>query len=410
MPQSARFQQNTVISTDPPYYDNIGYADLSDFFFTWMKPILKVVYPDIFGVMATPKIEELVATPYRHGSKAAAEVFFLNGMRKAIKNMADNTSDAVPATIYYAFKQSEIEKEGISSTGWATFLQAVIEAGYAVVGTWPVRTEQTHRIIALGQNALANSVVLVCRKRDDTLGKTTRAEFVRQLKIELPKAIAELKAANIAPTDMPQSSIGPGMAIFSRYHAVLEADDSPMAVKTALRLINRELGEEQGEYEPETSFAITWFQQNGFNVGDFGDANSIANAKGVSVEMLVYAGIAQSSGGKFSLLTRSGLKDGWDPTEDNRITIWECCQHLIHRMENHGEYEAAKLMRRIGTEKAEAAKELAYQLYDIADNKLKDASEATAYNGLIAAWSALTAQASRLSGPDLRDNSQGKLL
>ncbi|MDA8675489.1 DUF1156 domain-containing protein [Alphaproteobacteria bacterium] len=408
--QTISYKSNTIISTDPPYYDNIGYADLSDFFFTWMKPALKEVYPDLFGVMATPKAEELVATPYRHGGRDEAEAFFLTGMGKAIKNMADNTSEAAPATIYYAFKQSEIEQEGISSTGWATFLQAVIDAGYAVVGTWPMRTEMANRMIASGTNALANSVVLVCRKREAALGTITRAEFIRQLKTELPKAIAELKAANIAPTDIPQSSIGPGIGIFSRYQAVLEADDNPMSVKTALQLINRELGEEEGDYDAETSFALTWFEQNGFNVGDFGTANNIANAKSISVETLAHAGIAQSSGGKFSLLNRASLEEDWDPDKDNRVTIWECCQYLIRRMENKGEYEAAKLMKRIGPDRADAAKELAYALYDIAANKRKDATEATAYNGLIAAWSELSAQAANITDADLKGDGQGQLL
>ena len=408
--QSVPYPPNTVISSDPPYYDNIGYADLSDFFFTWMKPALKSVYPDLFSVIATPKSEELVATPYRHGGKDEAEEFFLNGMGKAIKNMADNTSNTAPATIYYAFKHSEIEQEGISSTGWATFLQAVIEAGYAVVGTWPMRTELANRMVASGTNALANSVVLVCRKREAALGTITRAEFIRQLKTELPKAIADLKAANIAPADIPQSSIGPGIGIFSRYQAVLENDDSPMSVKSALQLINRELGDEEGDYDTETSFAITWFEQKGFDVGDFGTANNIANAKGIAVEALTHAGVAQSSGGKFNLLNRESLEEGWDPANDKTVTIWECCQYLIRRMENKGEYEAAKLMKRMGMERADAAKELAYALYDIAANKRKDATEATAYNGLIAVWSELTAQAANITESDLRGDAQGQLL
>ena len=402
------YPSDTIVSTDPPYYDNIGYADLSDFFFTWMKPSLTPVYPDLFSVMATPKSEELVATPYRHGSRDAAEKFFLDGMSKAIKNMADNTSEAAPATIYYAFKQSEIEQEGISSTGWATFLQAVIEAGYTVVGTWPMRTEMTNRMIALGTNALANSVVLVCRKRKTALGTITRAEFIRQLKTELPKAIAELKAVNIAPTDIPQSSIGPGIGIFSRYQKVLEADDKPMSVKTALQLINRELGEEEGDYDPETSFALTWFEQNGFNVGDFGEANNLATAKGIAANALDHAGIAQSSGGKFNLLSRDDLQEDWSPSKDSRI--WECLQHLIKRMEDKGEKEAAKLMHAIGSNNAEAAKELAYAVYEISANKRSDASEATAYNGLIAVWSELSTQAANLTEDDILGDGQGQLI
>lgn len=235
-----------VISTDPPYYDNIGYADISDFFYIWMRRSLQDVFPAEFGSIVTPKATELVATPYRHGGKDQAESFFLDGMTRAIKNMARRQSSDVPATIYYAFKQSEISAEGISSTGWATFLDAVMRSGFAIVGTWPLRTERSTRMIASGTNALANSVVLVCRKKEDTADVITRAEFIRALKRELPSAIGELQVANIAPADMPQSAIGPGMGVFSRYRAVLESDDSPMSVKAALQLINRELDDYLG--------------------------------------------------------------------------------------------------------------------------------------------------------------------
>ena len=236
-----------------------------------MKPALQTVYPELFGLLATPKSEELIAAPYRHGGKEAAEEFFVDGMRRAITNMAQQSSAAYPASIYYAFKQSEIAKDGVSSTGWVTFLQAVLDAGYAVVGTWPIRTEMRTRMGAMDSNALANSVVLVCRKRDENAEVISRAEFIRALKRELPPAIAELQAANIAPADMPQSAIGPGMGVFSRCKAVLEADDSPMTVKTALQLINRELDEYlggvQGEFDPETRFAVTWFEQHGTEAG-----------------------------------------------------------------------------------------------------------------------------------------------
>jgi putative DNA methylase len=408
--QTVKYEPNTIISTDPPYYDNIAYADLSDFFFLWMKPSLKSIYPNLFTTLSTPKSEELVALSYRHGNKNNADKFFLEGMTRAIKNMAENTSKVAPTTIYYAFKQSEIEKEGISSTGWATFLEAVIQAGYSIVGTWPMRTEMLNRMIATGTNALANSIVLVCRNRKEALGSITRAEFIRQLKIELPNALTNLKATNIAPADIPQSSIGPGIGIFSRYKAILENDDSHMSVKTALQLINRELGDEEGEYDSETSFAITWFEQNGFNVGDFGSAHNIANAKGISVNTLVHSGVAQSSGGKFSLLNRESLEDGWNPTTDKNLTIWECCQYLIKTMEDKGEFETAKLVKQMGSNRADSAKELAYTLYDVAANKRKDANEATAYNGLIAVWSELTAQAANITDEDLRGDAQMRMI
>ncbi|NRP75164.1 hypothetical protein ILFOPFJJ_06087 [Ensifer psoraleae] len=409
--QTVDYPNNTVISTDPPYYDNIGYADLSDFFFTWMKPALRPVFPEIFGVLATPKAEELVATPYRHGGREAAEAFFLEGMSRAIINMATQSSNLFPATIYYAFKQSEVAQEGISSTGWATFLQAVVEAGYAVVGTWPMRTEMANRMIASGTNALANSVVLVCRQKEATAEAITRAEFIRALKRELPPAIAELQAANIAPADMPQSAIGPGMGVFSRYKSVLESDDNPMAVKAALQLINRELDEYlggiQGEFDADTRFTITWFEQNGLKAGDYGTANSIATARGISVESVKHAGIVESAAGKVRVLKRDELDPGWDPEADTHLTIWECLQHLVRLHEKDGiSHSTALVLKKIG-DKAEAVKDLAYCLYDICANKRQDAKEATAYNALIADWTELTREAATIH--DIRGDGQTRM-
>ncbi len=388
-----------ILSTDPPYYDNIGYADLSDFFYVWMKPLLQPVYPDLFGVLATPKSEELIASRYRHGSKEAAETFFLNGMRNVIVNMAPQTSNEYPATIYYAFKQSEIEREGISSAGWATFIQAVIEAGFSITGTWPIRTELARRMIASGANALANSVVLVCRKREAGAETISRAEFIGALKRELPPAIEELQKANIAPADMPQAAIGPGMGVFSRCKAVLEADDRRMTVKTALQLINRELDEYlgglQGEFDSETRFAVTWFEQNGLAAGDYGTANSLATARGISVDSVKHAGIVESAAGKVRILKRDEIDAGWEPEQDARLTVWECCWHLIRALEHDGEQAAAALLKRIGGGRAEAAKDLAYCLYDIC-NKRRDAGAAASYNGLIAAWPELTRLAAQI--------------
>ncbi|WP_149139640.1 DUF1156 domain-containing protein [Gemmobacter caeruleus] len=394
--QTVKYPSGTVISTDPPYYDNIGYADLSDFFFCWLKPALREIYPELFAVLATPKGEELVATAHRHGGRVAAEVFFLEGMSRAIAGMATQSSDDYPATIYYAFKQSEIDQEGISSTGWATFLQAVVEAGYAVVGTWPMRTEMANRMIASGTNALANSVVLVCRKKEASAEVITRAEFIRALKRELPPAIGELQAANIAPADMPQSAIGPGMGVFSRYKAVLESDDSPMTVKAALQLINRELDEYlggiQGEFDADTRFAITWFEQNGLKAGDYGTANNIATARGISVESVKHAGIVESAAGKVRILKRDEMDAEWEPDADGHLTVWECCQHLVRLHEKYGiGYEAAVMLKKFGP-KADDVRDLAYVLYNICE-KRGDAKEATAYNALIADWTDLTREA-----------------
>ncbi len=409
--QSVLLPKRSVISTDPPYYDNIEYADLSDFFYVWLKRNLKIVSPENFGFLSTPKSEELVATRYRHGGQEAAESFFLEGMRKAIANMASQISDDFPATIYYAFKQSEIEQEGISSTGWATFLQAVVEAGFAVVGTWPMRTEMSNRMVAAGTNALANSVVLVCRKKESKAETITRAEFIRVLKRELPPAITELQAANIAPADMPQSAIGPGMGVFSRYKAVLESDDSPMKVKAALQLINYELDEYLGgivgEFDADTRFTITWFEQNGMKVGEYGTANSIAQARGISVESAKHAGIVESSAGKVRILKRDELEDDWEPENDSHLTIWECLQHLVRHHEKNGIcYDTARLLKMIGA-KADAVKDLAYCLYDISANKRQDAKEATAYNALIADWGELTREAATIH--DTRGDGQTRL-
>lgn len=399
--QTVKIPSGSVLNTDPPYYDNIAYADLSDFFYCWMRPALKEIFPSLFGVLATPKAEELVATTYMHSSKDAAEQFFLSGMQSALKNAQEQTTQDFPAAIYYAFKQSEVTSEGISSTGWATFIQAVIDAGFAILGTWPLRTEMRTRQIAMGNNALANSVVLVCRKKEATADTITRAEFIRALKRELPPAIAELQAANIAPADMPQSAIGPGMGVFSRYTAVLEADDSAMTVKTALQLINGELDEYlggiQGEFDADTRFAITWFEQNGMGKGDFGVADSLARARGIAVDSVKHAGIVESAAGKVRLLKRNELDPDWAPEEDGHLTVWECLQHLVRLHEKEGlSHDTAALLKRFGPQ-AEAVKDLAYCLYDIAANKRREASEATVYNALIADWSELSQMAATVS-------------
>lgn len=387
----------SCLSTDPPYYDNIGYADLSDYFYVWLKQSVGDIYPEVFSTIAVPKSDELVAMPHRHKNRRAAEDYFLNGMSEAFSNIVPQIDSNLPATIYYAFKQSEVSAEGLTSSGWATFLEAVISSGLSVVGTWPVRTERAGRTISVGTNALATSVVLVCRKKETTAEVITRAEFIRALKRELPPAIAELQAANIAPADMPQSAIGPGMGVFSRYKAVLESDDSPMAIKTALQLINRELDEYlggiQGEFDPDTRFAITWFEQNGNGKGDYGVADSLARARGISVDSVKHAGIVESAAGKVRILARDELDEDWDPEEDRHLTVWECLQHLVRLHEKGGiSHDTAVLLKKLSAQ-AEAIKDLAYCLYDICANKRKDAKEATAYNGLIADWTELTRQA-----------------
>ena len=407
----AALPPNAVLSTDPPYYDNIGYADLSDYFYVWLKKSLGDIYPDIFSTITVPKDDELVAVPHRHENRKAAEGYFLDGMTDAFRNFSDQLDNVYPSAIYYAFKQNEVTSDGIASAGWATFLTAVISSGLSVLGTWPVRTERTGRTISVGTNALATSVVLVCRKKETTAETITRAEFLRILKRELPPAIAELQAASIAPADMPQSAIGPGMGVFSRYKSVLEADDSPMAVKTALQLINHELddfiGGIVGEFDADTRFAITWFEQNGMSAGEYGTANNIATARGVSVDSVKHAGIVESSAGKVRILRRDELEADWDPQTDTHLTIWECLQYLIRQHEREGiAYGTAVLLKKIG-DKADAVKDLAYCLYDISANKRQDAREATAYNALIADWTELTREAATIH--DTRGDGQARM-
>jgi putative DNA methylase len=306
----------------------------------------------------------------------------------AISEMARASTDEIPVPIYYAYKQAEIEKEGILSTGWATFLEAVSKAGFQVDGTWPLRTQNAGRLVARGTNALASAIILSCRKRATDAPSVTRGEFLRTLRAELPKALHTLQESAIAPVDMAQASIGPGMAVFSRYKEVLEADDSPMSVREALRIINAELdaylAEQEGDYDSWTRFAVTWFHQHGFDTGPFGDANTIANARDVSVEGVKQAGIIESSAGKVRLLKREELPAGYAPFMDNRQTVWEGCQHLIKRLESQGEEGAARLAKQLGYQ-ADMARDLAYRLYQICERN-RWAEEARAYNGLIESW------------------------
>ena len=378
-----------VVSTDPPYYDNIGYADLSDFFYVWLRRSLRGVFPDLFATLAVPKSEELVATPYRHGSKAKAEEFFLTGMTGAMHRLAEQTHPAFPVTIYYAFKQSESESEaGTASTGWETFLDAVIRAGFSTSGTWPMRTELGNRMVGRDANALASSIILVCRPRAADAPTATRREFVAALQRELPEALRHLQAGNIAPVDLAQAAIGPGMAVFTRYAQVLDAQGKALTVREALALINETLdealAEQEGDFDPDSRWALTWFEQMGFEEGDFGEAEKLSKAKNTSVSGLAEAGILQSSRGKVRLLRPEELPAEWDPSTDPRLTHWETVHHLIRVLGSGGEAAAAALVAQLGT-KAETARELAYRLYTLCERK-KRATEALAYNGLVQSW------------------------
>lgn len=384
---------DSVISTDPPYFDNIGYADLSDFFYVWLRRSLKSIFPDLFTTLAVPKAEELVATPGRHGGKKQAENFFLNGMTQAMHRLAAQGHPGFPITIYYAFKQTESEGgAGVASTGWETFLYAVINAGLVLSGTWPMRTERDVRSRGIGSNALASSIILVCRPRSADAPAATLREFVTVLKSELPKALAHLQAGNIAPVDLAQAAIGPGMAVYTRYAKVLDADGKPVPVRAALALINQvldeALAEQEGDFDADTRWALTWFDQMGFNDGDYGVAEQLSKSKNTAVNGLVEAGIILSKAGKVRLLKPAELPADWNPVTDARLTVWEMVHQLIRVLETSGESAAADLVAKLGTE-AEIARELCYRLYTLCERK-KRANEAMSYNGLVQSWPEIT--------------------
>ncbi|MBN1382688.1 MAG: DUF1156 domain-containing protein [Deltaproteobacteria bacterium] len=387
--QQQHISFDKIISTDPPYYDNIAYADLSDFFYVWLRRSLACVFPELFNTLAAPKTEELIAAPNRHSSKEKAEKFFLNGMTQVMYCLAEQTHSDFPVSIYYAFKQSENDGlKGTVSTGWETFLDAVILAGFTIVGTWPMRTELTGNL-KKNMSALASSIVLVCRKRDANATTTTRREFATALKSELPSALAHLQRGNIAPVDLAQASIGPGMAIFTRYAKVLDAEGKPLTVRDALSLINQTLdevlAEQEGDFDADTRWALAWFEQSGFTEGEFGVAETLSKAKNTSVAGMVAAGILASSRGKVRLLRPHELPADWDPIADKRLTVWEMVHHLIRVLESEGENTAAELAAKIGAAKAEVARELAYRLYNLCERK-KWAAEALSYNSLVRSW------------------------
>lgn len=404
--QTQTVSANKVISTDPPYYDNIGYADLSDFFYVWLRRSLRPIFPKLYATLAVPKAEELIATPYRHGSKEKAEAFFLEGMTAAMHNLAQQAHPAFPVTIYYAFKQSDTkEGDGTHSTGWETFLEAVLRAGFTLTGTWPMRTELGNRMIGSGTNALASSIVLVCRPRDAAADTISRREFQRQLREHLPEALETMIGGTsgqspIAPVDLAQAAIGPGMAIYSQYAQVLNQDGTPMRVHDALVLINREITEyltpDAGSFDADTLFANSWFEQYGWAEGPFGEADVLARGKGTSVAGVAEAGVVQSGAGKVRLLRWADYPTGWNPATDHRAPVWEATHHLIRALNTQGEAAAGALLAAM-PDKAEPVRQLAYHLYTLCERK-KWAEDARAYNELITAWHAVL-EASREEGP-----------
>lgn len=395
-------QENIIISTDPPYYDNIGYADLSDFFYIWLRQALKKTYPDLFRTMLVPKAEELVATPYRFGgNKREAKEFFEKGMKKAFAQMQKSARDDVPVTIYYAFKQKEADdkEEGKeASTGWETMLAALIESGFAITGTWPMRTERSVRSIAMGTNALASSIVLVCRKRPADAPATTRRDFMRELKKALPPALKQLQAGNIAPVDLAQAAIGPGMAIYSKYSRVLEADGTPLGVRSALQMINAELDsyftDQDGALDAASRFCVDLYKQGGFREMRYGEADVLARARNTSVEKLDEMGLLYAKGGLVRLIRREDLPEKPKDPLNLNLCLWLLTQYFVKRMDKDGIQGCASLAAS-HPDMAGAARDLAYRLFSIAERK-KDTEEAFAYNNLVAAWPEIREAASRL--------------
>ena len=395
---------DAIVSTDPPYFDNIGYGHLSDFFYVWLRKNLFSYYPDLFVTLLVPKQQEIVKTD------ESSEDQFMYGLTNAFTMIRNNSASSAPTTIYYAFKQTEnvsedadgedgIENQGFVSSGWETMLESLLRSGFSITGTWPIRTESASRMRAIGSNALASSIVLVCRPRPENAPSASRREFLSALKKELSPALRELQQGSIAPVDLAQAAIGPGMAVFSRNNAVLEADGKPMSVRTALTLINQALdeflAEQEGEYDSDTRWALTWFEQYGHNEAAYGVAETLSRAKNTSVEGLSEAGIVEARGGKVRLYRRDELDTDWNPATDKRLTAWESAAHLIYALENSGEESAAELLAKLGSA-AEVARDLAYRLYTVCERK-GWAQDALGYNMLVVAWPRLKELAARQS-------------
>ena len=370
----------------------------------WLRRSLRLVFPNLLATIAVPKAEELVATPYRHGTKQKAEKFFLDGMTQAMHNLAAQSHPSAPITIYYAFKQSETEKDGTNSTGWETFLEAVLKSGLGITGTWPMRTERAERSVSLGTNSLASSIILVCRPRVKGVGTIGRRQFVRMLNEALPLALDAMTRESeglhspVAPVDLSQAIIGPGMAIFSRYDAVLEADGTPMTVKTALQLINRFLAED--DFDPDTQFCLHWFEQQGWDSGKFGEADTLARAKGTSVAGVQSAGVIEAGGGNVRQLKWKEYPADWDPAKDDRLPVWEALHQLIRAFNTDGDSGAAKVLAGIAA-KAEAARQLAYRLYTLCERAGR-AEDARAYNDVVTGWNGIESAAVKVATPQKR--------
>lgn len=377
--------RNIMVSTDPPYYDNICYADLSDFFYVWLRENLKNIYPSVLTTISTPKKEELIASPYRFKKKEAKD-FFEDGMAKTCQNLFEYTNKDIPVTIYYAFKQSDDDSDGKASSGWETMLSAIIKAGFTITGTWPISTERSVRTVAIDSNALATSVIIVCRKTGEEKPFTTMRLFADELKSELLPAVQKLQASNIAPVDLAQSAIGPGIAVYSRYKSIIQADGSELSVRDALKLINRELdnilNEHDSDIDTESSLCLMLYSQKGYNEWTFGDVNTLATAKNTSVDALARLGIVESGKGKVRVYERSELKPF---SHGSSNCIWLITQQAVRAFENGGFSGIAEVFADISESDVSKIKKLCYQLFSIADKK-KWTDEAIVYNSVITNW------------------------
>lgn len=387
---AANALDGSLISTDPPYYDNIGYSDLSDFFYVWLRRTLEHVHASILSTLLVPKSEELVANPYRHGGKDGAHAFFEDGFREVFRVARESVPTNFPITVYYAFKQKETALGGESSSGWETLLEGMIRSGWAITGTWPMRTEGSGRLLARDTNALASSIVLSLRPRLHDAKRTDRRGFIEALRAELPASLRELQQGAIAPVDLPQAAIGPGMAVYSRYSGVLEDDGSKMSVRTALQRINsildEVLSEQENDFDSEARFALEWFRQNSFDVGKFSDAESIANARGASLDHLERSGILTKGGGKVALIGPDDMPEDYDPSTDSLISQWEVVMHMTRILASEGIPAAASLLGRVPASiDRELCKELAGLLFKLAEDN-KKTKLAVAFNALGAAW------------------------
>jgi putative DNA methylase len=392
------------VVTDPPYYNNVPYADLSDFFYVWLRRSLRSVYPDLLGTIVTPKVDEMVATPYHFdGDQEKAKEHFESRLQQSFSQILKNAHPDLPFILYYAFRQAEEEGPtgDVASTGWETMLEALIQTGYQITATWPIRTETQGGLRHYGRNSLASSIIIVCRPRLKNALITSRREFVAMLREQLPSALHDLQDGEIAPVDLAQASIGPGMAVYSRYAQVLEPNGDRLTVRTALQLINQVLdeflAETEGDVDADTRFAVDWFKQYGFQPGPFGTADVLARAKNTSVQGLQDAGVLTSSAGKVQLLAWEQLDAGWDPTTDRRPTAWEATHHLIERLNTHGEAGAALLLAKMPADLAAAARQLAYRLYSICERK-GWAEQARDYNALVVSWSESQERAAAVKG------------